>query len=1175
MSDTRKRPSEDDTGKLKDPVEVKQHKSQPPHKKPHHSRVTVEDIQLARETAELFQSNIFKLEVDELVHELKLKDSHCKLMEKVLHRLYDIIQKIPDSKPLSLDESKRFFANSDAEVSIPFPDPKPAAVNYKFQYKKPADVSLVGSFGLRTGIKQPAPHGMVVDVALTMPESLLQKKDYMNYRAFYKRSFYLAYLVEKLDLLCSKNGLPVKFSYEYADGDVLCPTIRLESTRPSSHKDDKVLGFQNTGFAIKLFVAFPSKAFESRKLLPDRNCIRVKAPGTSPESLPPTPLYNSSLLSSCSYTIFLKYLYSAKKCAEAFRDACVLGKLWLRQRGFDSSFHHGGFGHFEFAVLMAALLDGGGSNGSRILLHGFSSYQLFKATLNYLASQNLCYNGYLSFYSEPDKHHSVLKPEGFGIPTIFDKNTKLNVLWKMTASSYNMLRHYAASTSELLNDVTEDRFRETFILRSNNHLLKYDTLIQIPISCLSSQLETFGPLEKISSLTFDRYICSRIYKILSLALEGRATQISVTASTRPERWEVTRRRPASSGNNGIISIGLLLDPSESEKRITKGPLHSQQEEGQQFTAFWGPKAQIRRYKNGNIQYSCLWPASAKDTPTVTIAKYILDLHLCEGISSKMVVNSSKFNMLLPQPITPVQHDSHPLIMPSHFALLRNSYDTLCRLIYHADKLPLTVKSVLAASPSLRGTSLLLPVPFAVTNPNFFNDCIIQFETSTRWPDEILALEQTKTAFLLKLRSYISRHSGYTAYLTRDNTIPYMPKDAMTTLNVLTPDGYGFRMRVLTERDEALYLRAIENAEPRKRKAVTDSYVAFMRRYITCVKHHRAISSLVTRFPFYGPTVRLFKQWLDSQLLLAFFPEELVELIAVKAFIDPAPYADAPSSVATGFLRILSFISHWNWREEPLILDLSKSLEDKTDVDDNELEETKIAGLHTGKLSVEEHHRMYESFKLLRKEDPSGSKVQMFVACREDPSGKLWSQNSTGIPIVSRLTALSKAVIGLLSRTDNFSDSVLELVFTPAVKDFDFVIEVEAPFDLRPRSGVMSSRKFRNLVQPPSEYPDSDGTGAEWSDPVENYFNDLRARFNNVCILSSHLCTALGKKGKRNVITGLFHPSILHSKKKFRVNVGYSVKPSDEDNHVECNKDDIVSQMVALGGDLVVSFKQYH
>ena len=298
------------------------------------------------------------------------------------------------------------------------------------------------------------------------------------------------------------------------------------------------------------------------------------------------------------------------------------------------------------------------------------------------------------------------------------------------------------------------------------------------------------------------------------------------------------------------------------------------------------------------------------------------------------------------------------------------------------------------------------------------------------------------------------------------------------------------------------------------------------------------------------------------------------MIAIQSFVDPAPFSDEPSSIGAGFLRILNFISHWNWREDPLILDLSKSLEDDADSEGDEakFKETQISGRRTGKLTPPEYRAMYENFTKLRKDDPNGSHVQMFVASREDPSGKLWSTNYTGIPIISRLTALSKAVMNLFSQSHQLDDKLIKLVFTPALKDFDFVIEVRNAFDLRVKSGVLPQHTFKNLIHAPEDF----SSISQWCDPLQQYYEELRARYSNVAVLTSHRYTCLNdeEKGTGNVIAGVFNPAVTRGKKKFRVNIGMDIKPT-EDEHVECNKESILGQMARLGGDLVVSVHKYH
>ena len=480
-----------------------------------------------------------------------------------------------------------------------------------------------------------------------------------------------------------------------------------------------------------------------------------------------------------------------------------------------------------------------------------------------------------------------------------------------------------------------------------------------------------------------------------------------------------------------------------------------------------------------------------------------------------------------------------------FTALRNSFENLSKVLTNLE-LPLSVKTVLPASSGLRYTSVLQPVPFAASNPDFWNDCVLQFETSTRWPDELSALEKTKSAFLLKICEELAE-TEYNSFITKDESVPF--NENITLLNILTPEGYGFRIRAFTERDELLYLRAVSNADKQK-ALVQDVYLKFNEKYMGSVKHTRSVTHLAQHFHFYSPTVRLFKQWLDSQLLLQHFSEELVELIALKPFVDPAPYS-IPHSVENGFLQILNFLANWNWKEDPLVLDLVKSSAD----DDVKLSD---------KLTIQAHRIIEQNFEKIRKTDPSGIKTQYFIGSKDDPSGILWSHNLT-LPISTRLTALSRAAIQLL-RKEGITETNLDLIFTPALQDYDFTIKVKAN-NITTSSGILPPNTFKNLIQPLTSFPDDITTKY---DLVQGYVDELNKKFGNAIIFSNKKFTGLCKNNE-NVIGGIFVPTNL-TKKKFRVNLGINVKPfEDKGDEVIINTSSIYDEIELLGGDLITAF----
>jgi U3 small nucleolar RNA-associated protein 22 len=436
------------------------------HNKPTKKGLSAEEVQVARETSELFKSNIFKMQIDELMGELKLDPKQVQIVNKALHQTNNAIEGISDKvRSYNLVEAEKMFGkNCKDKIVIPFPDPKPSKdVQYKFGFAKPDYITVLGSFSLHTAVKQP--EGVGIDLYVNMPDDLFQAKDYLNYRYIHKRAFYLACLAREVKPSLEKMDPPMEMSYSYLNEDLLRPVLQL-TVANSTKKKHK--------FHINILPGASPTTFEPRKLGPDRNCVRLDREDTS--TLPATVLYNSSVLSDTSYRAYSEFLHRAKRMCEGFNEACILGRLWLRQRGFGSSIRNGGFGHFEWAMLMAALLNGSGNQ--RVLMAGYSSYQLFKATVRFLATQKTALS--VSFSTQKDQHTKANdKNLDFSSPAkLFDRDFKLNLLWKMSAWSSNLLKHEAAVTCDLLTDVVKDRFDTVLLKNITNPHLHFDTVFR-------------------------------------------------------------------------------------------------------------------------------------------------------------------------------------------------------------------------------------------------------------------------------------------------------------------------------------------------------------------------------------------------------------------------------------------------------------------------------------------------------------------------------------------------------------------------------------------------------------------------------------------------------------------------------------------------------------------------
>ena len=172
----------------------------------------------------------------------------------------------------------------------------------------------------------------------------------------------------------------------------------------------------------------PDDIFSVSKTWPNKLNIQLQ----TSEDAASASFYNATLRSEGTVTAYLKFLYQCSTLCEAFKDSCLLGRIWLRQRGLGKSIAQGGFGPFEWAAICAVLLQGRDAQGKAAVAPGFNCYQLFNATIQFLSSKDLAA---VPFLFQADSL-TVQKSE---VPVFFDGPRGMNILYKMTPWSYAMV----------------------------------------------------------------------------------------------------------------------------------------------------------------------------------------------------------------------------------------------------------------------------------------------------------------------------------------------------------------------------------------------------------------------------------------------------------------------------------------------------------------------------------------------------------------------------------------------------------------------------------------------------------------------------------------------------------------------------------------------------------------
>ncbi|KAG4443141.1 hypothetical protein IFR05_001373 [Cadophora sp. M221] len=1044
----------------------------------------------------LYKSSLFKLQVDELLAEVQPQyEKRLKGVDDLLRKLKGLIEGIAERSPVSVSEASKALLKSH-KITIPFPDPKPdTSAAYKLSYEKPANANVVGSYASKTMVESDGV--LSIDMVVVMPVTVFQEKDYLNYRYFYKRAYYLACIAAGLH---DPTQNEISLSFEYLNGNSLHPILVAQPISGSKSSAE-------AKYQIRIIPAAPPSFFNNSKLQPHKNAVRSKdAPEHESATQLPTPFYNASLLSDCSFEPYLRYLHSSTKLAPGFKDACILGRIWLRQRGFGSDVSKGGFGHFEWAALTALLLKGGGPKGHNVLSPGYSSYQIFKAVLQFLAASDLAAKPVIFEAKDLTFPKST-------IPMLFDGPRGLNTLYKMTPWSYQLLRHESRTSLAMLNDPTFDQFESTFIIKTSQNLQRFDSTIRV--SCSPHNTNAVS-CDHVSGY---RRFSSKLYDVLHEGLMDRVGLIDIQEQELPT-WSIKSACPTE--QDPSLQVSVVYDPANIDRLVDHGPPAEDKRKAAKFQKFWGEKAELRRFKDGSIRESLIWSPGSAHTIFRDIVTYLINRHLGHESSASLVFIGEGFDKILPGSGT----------NSKHFDSLREAYRVFEKKIRDLEELPLQLRQLSPVSPQLRYSSVDQPV-FSSSHPmKVPADVLIQFEGSGRWPDDIAAIQRTKIAFLLKIGSLLQVDRGTITRVGLENED--MPLQNCAFLDVIYDSGVAFRLRIQNDREQTLLERQIKDksSDHHAREAAVSALSVYKKTFIHLPLHTQSISTHCTRFPLLSPTIRLVKMWFDKHMLLGHVSEELVEILVARTFLQPYPW-QTPSSVMTGFLRTLLFISRWDWRLSPLIVDF------------------------TGTMTTAEVDSINTRLEAWRKIDPSMNRTVIFAASNHDPTGTGFTDKGPSKMVASHMTALARSACKLVKEKGIGLDS--RSLFATSTNDYDFVIHISPAFagDQQRKGG--SKPKFKNL-----ELQEKTDLGLVGYQPVQLYIEELRRLYNSSIVFFHGAATGRS-------VGGLWNPQ-NDAPRAFKVNSTFATKvvgTEDEDSEkVVIDKFVILAEIARLGGDMV-------
>uniref|UniRef100_A0A8C8AGU2 Nucleolar protein 6 n=1 Tax=Otus sunia TaxID=257818 RepID=A0A8C8AGU2_9STRI len=958
---------------------------------------TSEELSQLKETEDLFHSSLLRLQIEELLKEVTLKETKKKKIDAFLHEINSLLSAIPETPETELTDQ----AWLPKGVKVPFLQ-VPFSVKGRFRFVPPTELKVVGSYLLGTCIKPE----INVDVAVTMPREIFQDKDNLNQRYHRKRALYLAHIAQHF----SKEKLFGSVKFAYMNSNHLKPILLL---RPQG-KDEKMV-------TVRLH-ACPA---------PGRDCTQ--------STEPPTPHYNNSILCDTVLLSHLQFLSSAATDFPGMKDGLALLKVWLNQRQLSKGL--GSFSGFLASMLVAYLLM------KRKIVKMMSGYQVLRSTLQFLATTDLSVTG-ISLVKDADASLPVLDDFHQAFEVVFvDPSGLVNLCADMTASKYHQVQFEAKRSMEILDDRMVDGFQVLLMtakpmLRAFDHVFHLKHVSKLQGACKKMQL--------LNEL-MDRggnYVAAALPFIVSLLARGLAGRALLVAHSLPEipEWPIDAEPPKHK-DVGPLMFGLLFVPEFAASLLEKGP-QADHPEALDFRTFWGEKSELRRFQDGSICEAVVWEAD-------TVYQKRWGTRGCVGVTGALLA-----------PAMSLVSGTGEEAMVSVVC----SYDDLSRKLWNLKGLPLTVTAVQGVHPALRYTDVFPPIPMKPIYSSYNRirtkhlllpleekpcpayiaplKIVCHMEGSGQWPQDKGAIKRIKAAFHLQLAELLQQQHQLVC------------RPAVTHTDVYK-DGYVFRLQVAYHR-ETLILKEVVTPEGMLKYQDTEESRQLELETLHLPYLTSSLHGLQQQHPVFGSTCRLAKRWVSAQLLSNNISEECVDLLVAFLFLHPAPFTP-PSSPQVGFLRFLDLLATFDWKNNPLIVNLN-------------------AGL-TGEQAIKNR------FVAARSRLPV-----MFIATPKDQWSSMWTQEQPSAQ-VSWVLCPCPVVAARLGRFP----APGAMVFRPPLEFYDVLIHlnptqiprhlesVDRPLKSFSRGVVKNSTSVKILF-PVVDY-----------DPVQCYLQELRDAFSDLAL----------------------------------------------------------------------------
>ncbi|GFS40938.1 nucleolar protein 6 [Trichonephila inaurata madagascariensis] len=849
---------------------------------------TAEEINNLKEAEVMFLSNFFKMQIEELLKELKEKIPEKDVFQPWLQTLKDHLMNIPATSSSSIVD---FSLGKDVQIPIL---QTPKSTKGKFKFTPPTHIKEIGSYVYETMCCSKP----IVDVALEIPKKCWDKMDFVNYRYHRKRAFYLAYIANSL--LNVDFILDLKFSYQ--NECYLKPVLLV------TPKD-----FADVTICI---TTYPSESFKLQRFVPSKNNVRSSwffETNEDPDlaSLEPTPYYNASVLSDMLLPKLNEYLMENLH-AQSIKDGIILLKLWAIQRGLTEGY--GRLNGFILTMFVAYLLK------KQKVSPLMSAYQIFRSALLGFRSENWIEDG-ITFCDELateelslenlQKHYSVV---------FVDISGYFNICYSVMRETFLRIQQEAEIGLQILDKGSPDCFSLLF-MNKVSFTRKFEYLLR------------FESPEK-----FKEYM-NKLLPKEDLQMKQLNYGENVVAALFPIILDVLRKGLS----NRIISMDVIKTSITPVRHPWYIPLTCAYTHwyafAKEFRKFWGDHSELRRFKDGTIREAVYWPAdniAERRKVFSSIIELILKKHL-DADQNQFCIRGTEVDDVLEIPEAILSSDCPPYGTgeEAHITLLQ-SFNTLCMELRNLRELPLLIASIQGVSSCFRFTEVFPPlsVMHEVDRKNSFVaghimklkkdgvgvpsytpalKAVINLEGSGKWPDDVEAIKRVKAEFHIQIAKLVNARLSLMA-------VPFL-----TYVDIFKA-GYVFRFEVVCQKEIFLLkqirtadglLKIQDNIESQKLEISTE----------ILPKLNSILHGLHQQHNTFGTACRFAKRWISSHLKYGFIHDVAVELLIASLYVHPEPYT-CPCSPQIAFIRFLTLLANHDWKTAPIIVNLNNELKNE-------------------------------------------------------------------------------------------------------------------------------------------------------------------------------------------------------------------------------------------------------